>query len=65
MRVVLDRVRSTLEQHPRSLRLAYVNATCAHVLAAQPWLELEESWEMSAWSRVKTPVQFYRSCLHD
>jgi predicted RNA methylase len=61
MRAFLSRVRDSLEQNPRPLRLAYINATCSHVLAAQPWLELVESWEMSAWSRVKTPVQFYRT----
>ncbi|HUR58800.1 MAG TPA: class I SAM-dependent methyltransferase [Opitutaceae bacterium] len=61
MRAVLARVRDSLEKHPRALRIAYINATCGHVFAAQPWLELEETWEMSAWSRVKTPVRFYRT----
>jgi SAM-dependent methyltransferase len=61
MRTVLARVEASWRARPRPLRIAYINATCAHVLAAQPWLQLEDAWQMSAWSRVKTPVQFYRS----
>jgi precorrin-6B methylase 2 len=61
MEVVLDRLKDSLERRPRAVRIAYINATCAHLFAAQPWLQLEEQWTMSAWSRVKTPVQFYRT----
>ena len=61
MRTVLGRVEESLRRVPRALRIAYVNATCAHVFAAQPWLALDDQWRMSAWSRVKTPVQFYRT----
>jgi len=60
MRAVLARIRESLERTPRPLRIAYINATCAHLFAAEPWLELAECWDMSAWSRVKTPVKFYR-----
>jgi precorrin-6B methylase 2 len=63
MRVVLERLKTSLVRRPRSLRVAYINATCAHLFAAQPWLELQEHWQMAAWSRVKTPVQFYRTRL--
>lgn len=61
MRVVLNRIRESMEQNPRPLRIAYINATCAHLFAVQPWLEVAECWEMSTWSRVKTPVKFYRA----
>jgi hypothetical protein len=61
MSKVLARVEASWRAHPRPLRIAYINATCAHVFAAQPWLQLEDAWPMSAWSRVKTPVQFYRT----
>jgi hypothetical protein len=61
MRRVLDRLRASWEENPRALRIAYINATCAHLFAAEPWLEVAERWEMSAWSRVKTPVKFYRA----
>jgi hypothetical protein len=61
MRTVLGKIRASLEKRPRPLRIGYVNATCAHLFAAEPWLELEECWDMSPWSRVKTPVKFYRA----
>jgi hypothetical protein len=61
MRQVLARIRTSWSENPRPLRIAYINATCAHLLAAEPWLELAECWEMAAWSRVKTPVKFYRA----
>jgi precorrin-6B methylase 2 len=61
MRTVLSRIEDSVGRTPRALRIAYINATCAHLFAAQPWLEFEEQWAMSAWSRVKTPVQFYRT----
>jgi hypothetical protein len=61
MRRVLERLRASWETKPRPLRIAYINATCAHLFAAEPWLEIAEHWEMSAWSRIKTPVKFYRA----
>lgn len=61
MRVFLERLQESLARKPRPLRIAYVNATCAHLFAGEPWLEREDHWKMSAWSRVKTPVQFYRA----
>jgi hypothetical protein len=61
MRRVLERIRTSWEANPRPLRIAYINATCAHLFAAEPWLEIAECWEMSPWSRVKTPVKFYRA----
>jgi predicted RNA methylase len=61
MRTVLASLRSSLKTRPRPLRIAYINATCAHLFAAEPWLRLEDCWDMSAWSRVKTPVKFYRA----
>ena len=63
MRLVLERLKNSLDRRPRALRMAYINATCAHLFVSQPWLQLEEHWTMSAWSRVKTPVQFYRTRL--
>jgi hypothetical protein len=61
MAKVIARIRASWEASPRPLRIAYINATCAHLFAAEPWLEIAERWEMSAWSRVKTPVRFYRA----
>lgn len=61
MSAVLEKIRASLEKNPRQIRIGYVNAACAHVFATQPWLELTECWEMSNWSRVKTPVKFYRA----
>src|SRR5204862_4262197 len=61
MAKVLARLRASWEKNPRSLRIAYINATCAHLFAAEPWLEVAECWDMSPWSRVETPVKFYRS----
>jgi SAM-dependent methyltransferase len=61
MAATLNRLRESRRLYPRPVRIAYVNAACAHLLAAQPWLELVETWEMSTWSRIKTPVHFYRT----
>lgn len=61
MRTVMGQLERSLLENPRTVRIAYINATCAHVLAALPWIEVEECWEMSAWSRIKTPVHFYRT----
>ena len=63
MRAVLRRIETSLRAAPRTIRIGYLNATCAHVLMEQPWIEIEDWWEMSAWSRVKTPVHFYRARL--
>lgn len=59
MATVLRNLRGSLEREPRIVRIAYVNAVCAHLFAAQPWLTLVEAWEMRPWSRIKTPVYFY------
>lgn len=60
-RAMLDRVHESLRNHPRTIRIAYINATCAHIIAEHPWIEVATWWEMSNWSRVKTPVHFYRA----
>lgn len=59
MATVLRNLRHSIERRPRVVRIAYVNAVCAHLFAAQPWLKLTEAWEMQRWSRIKTPVYFY------
>lgn len=59
MATVLRNLRGSLEREPRVVRIAYVNAVCAPLFAAQPWLTLVEVWEMRPWSRIKTPVFFY------
>lgn len=61
MASVLQRLHESLRLYRRRVRLAYVNPVCTHQLAAQPWLELVETWEMAPWSRIKTPVHFYRT----
>jgi hypothetical protein len=61
MRTVLRRIEGSLRAHPRTIRIGYLNATCAHVLCAQPWIAVDAWWEMTNWSRVKTPVHFYRA----
>jgi SAM-dependent methyltransferase len=61
MATVLRRLEQSLRTHPRAVRIAYVNPVCTDQLIALPWLELVESWEMSTWSRIKTPVHFYRT----
>jgi SAM-dependent methyltransferase len=61
MRAVLRRIEASLSREPRTIRIGYVNATCAHVLLEQSWIEVDAWWEMSNWSRVKTPVHFYRA----
>lgn len=63
MASVLRNLRRSLEQQPRVVRIAYVNAVCAHLFAAQPWLKLVDAWEMRPWSRIKSPVYFYVASL--
>lgn len=62
-RAMLDRVHESLRNNPRTIRIGYVNATCAHIIAECPWIEVDTWWEMSNWSRVKTPVHFYRAAV--
>lgn len=61
MNQVLDRLATSLVEHPRELRIVYANPELGSVLAARGWLTLEKSWLPSAWSRVKFPIDFYRS----
>ena len=61
MRRVLANLQKSIEADPREVRIVYLNATCAHLLIDQPWIELEEQWKMTTWSRVKSPVHFYRT----
>jgi predicted RNA methylase len=61
MHRVLDRFESSLRLKPRNVRIAYVNPVCTPDFAARSWLRFEEAWEMSIWSRIKTPVHFYHT----
>ncbi len=61
MQAVLGRIHTSLLAQPRTIRIGYLNATCAHVLHEHSWIVFEEDWKMSHWSRIKTPVHFYRT----
>lgn len=61
MRQVLKRIEQSLARRPRDLRIVYLNPILSPMLAAKPWLELQESWTPGTWSRLKFPVHFYRS----
>jgi predicted RNA methylase len=61
MEPVLQRIEASLRADPRTIRIGYLNAACAHVVVAQPWIQVDDWWEMTKWSRVKTPVHFYRA----
>lgn len=61
MNQMLDRLATSLIEHPRELRIVYANPELSSVLAARPWLTLENNWQPSIWSRVKFPIHFYRS----
>lgn len=61
MNLVLDRLATSLDEHPRPLRIVYANPELSSVLEARPWLNLEKTWQPSRWSRVKFPLHFYRS----
>lgn len=61
MAAVLRRLGESLRLYRRPVRIAYLNPVCTHQFFTQPWLELFETWEMSPWNRVKTPVHFYRT----
>lgn len=61
MHHVLVRLRESLAENPRQVRIVYGNPVLSQMLAARTWLELEECWEPAAWSRLKFPVHFYRT----
>jgi SAM-dependent methyltransferase len=61
MSAVLRRLGESLRLYRRPVRIAYLNPVCTHQFFTLPWLELVETWEMSPWSRIKTPVHFYRT----
>lgn len=61
MRQVLKRIEKSLARRPRELRIIYLNPILSPMLAAKPWLELQECWTPGTWSRLKFPVHFYRS----
>lgn len=63
MRAVLRALRRSLEQDARRVRLAYINATCAHWFAQEEWLTCVDAWEMAPWSRIKSPVYFFEAAL--
>jgi hypothetical protein len=61
MRQVLKLIEQSLAHRPRDLRIIYVNPILSPMLAAMPWLELNECWTPRTWSRLKFPVHFYQS----
>jgi SAM-dependent methyltransferase len=61
MREVLRRIEQSLARRPRRLRIAYGNPIEGAILAAEPWLKLEQAWHPGRWSRIKFPVNFYVS----
>lgn len=61
MRRVLEHLGNSWREFPRRIEIAYFNATCGHHFAAEPWLELFDQWPMEPWSRLRSPVQFYRT----
>lgn len=61
LRRVLDRLEQSLVEHPRTLRIAYANPVLTSLLAERPGLMLEERLTPTRWSRIKFPIDFYRS----
>ncbi|MCL4176653.1 MAG: methyltransferase domain-containing protein [Verrucomicrobia bacterium] len=61
LREVLGNWRRSLQARPRVLRVVYSNPLLGSMIAGQPWIELCECWNPSTWSRLKFPVNFYRS----
>lgn len=61
MRVMLGNLRRSWQEQRRPLQIVYFNAVCGHLYAAEPWLEMFDHWRMEPWSRLRSPVHFYRS----
>lgn len=61
LRQVMARWEQSLAARPRTLRIVYGNPLLSPLLAAKPWLRLDECWNPGQWSRIKFPVHFYRS----
>lgn len=61
MHQVLKLLEQSLARRPRDLRIIYCNPILSPMLAAKPWLELNECWTPGKWSRLKFPVHFYGS----
>jgi hypothetical protein len=58
---VLRLIEQSLVRRPRLLKIIYCNPILSPMLAAKPWLVLQECWTPRTWSRLKFPVHFYRS----
>jgi hypothetical protein len=59
---VLERIRDTLNDNPRDIKLVYVNdRTELPVLQESGWLELIDRWLPDQWSQLENPVSFWRS----
>ena len=59
---VLERIRDTLNDNPRDIKLVYVNdRTELPVLQESGWLELVDRWLPDQWSQLENPVSFWRS----
>jgi hypothetical protein len=58
---VMDQLQASLARNPRTVRIVYLNGVWSHLLVNKPWLELYDQWKMSPWSRIKSPVHFFRT----
>lgn len=54
--LVLDRIRQSLIEHPRKIRIAYLNARCESLMESQEWLEPE-----TVFNDIKPAVSIWRS----
>lgn len=54
--MVLDRIKQSLVEHPRKIRIAYLNARCESLIESQDWLEPE-----TVFNDIKPAVSIWRS----
>lgn len=60
LRAVLESVERSQAQHPRAIRLAYVNPRCEEVLHEMPRFRQYDHWPLQPRSRMKFAVSFWR-----
>ena len=58
---VLKRIRLSIQEYPRSIRIVYVNPVHDSLLQNSQWLKLENRWNATKYKRTQNEVSFWRS----
>jgi predicted RNA methylase len=61
MQAVLDQIKSSLDQHQREIKIAYVNPKQEFVMEPAEWLERYEHWPRRPSRGIEAAVSFWRT----